>query len=119
MLLMRDNFYLLILLELWCNVEKGERMGRAEYKVEGGKLVKVQVTTEGNRIRKVKITGDFFLYPEEFLEELEEALVGSRLDESSLTKLIEDAVEKRKATFLGVSPKDFARCIVMAGESNG
>ncbi|MEM3466795.1 MAG: lipoate protein ligase C-terminal domain-containing protein [Candidatus Jordarchaeales archaeon] len=94
-------------------------MGRAEYKVEGGKLVKAQVITEKNKIQKVKITGDFFIYPEEFLEELEDTLVGSMLDESSLTKLIEDVAEKRNATLLGVSPKDFAKCIVMAGKSNG
>lgn len=94
-------------------------MGRAEYKVEGGKLVKAQVVTEKNKIQKVKITGDFFIYPEEFLEELEDTLVGSMLDESGLTKLIEDVAEKRNATLLGVSPKDFAKCIVMAGKSNG
>lgn len=94
-------------------------MGRAEYKVEGGKLVKAQVVTEKNKIQKVKITGDFFIYPEEFLEELEDTLVGSMLDEPSLTKLIEDVAEKRNATLLGVSPKDFAKCIVMAGKSNG
>ncbi|MEM2319580.1 MAG: lipoate protein ligase C-terminal domain-containing protein [Candidatus Bathyarchaeia archaeon] len=94
-------------------------MGRAEYKVEGGKLVKAQVTVDGNRILKVKITGDFFLHPEDFLEELEEAIVGSFLDESSLARLIKSLADRRNATLLGVSPEDFAKCIVMAGKSDG
>ena len=94
-------------------------MGRAEYKVEGGKLVKAQVMMEGDRIQRVKITGDFFLHPEEFLEELEEALVGSLLDESSLAMFIKGVAEKKNATLLGVSPEDFAKCIVMAGKSDG
>lgn len=94
-------------------------MGRAEYKVEGGKLVKAQVTVDGDKIGKVKITGDFFLHPEDFLEELEEAVVGSPLEEASLAKLIRGLAEKRNATLLGVSPEDFAKCIVMAGKSHG
>jgi len=98
---------------------KGDRMGRAEYKVEGGKLVKAQVIIDGNRIRKVKVTGDFFLHPEELIEELEEALVGTSLNESSLTELIRSIIEKKNATLLGASPEDFAKCIVMAGKSNG
>ncbi|MGB9959996.1 MAG: lipoate protein ligase C-terminal domain-containing protein [Candidatus Bathyarchaeales archaeon] len=94
-------------------------MGKAEYKVEGGKLVKAQVTMDGDKIRKVKITGDFFLHPEEFLEELEETLVGSLLDETSLARLIKSVAERKNATLLGVSPEDFAKCIVMAGKSDG
>lgn len=93
-------------------------MGRAEYKVEGGKLVKAKVFMDDDRIGKVKITGDFFLYPEEFLEELEEALVGSLLDEPSLAKFIKSLAERKNATLLGVSPEDLAKCIVMAGKSN-
>jgi lipoate-protein ligase A len=98
---------------------KGDRMGRAEYKVEGGKLVKAQVIIDGNIIRKVKITGDFFLHPEELIEELEEALVGSLLDESNLAKLIRGVIEKKNAILLGASPEDFAKCIVMAGKMDG
>lgn len=93
-------------------------MGKAEYKVEGGKLVKAQVIIDGNRIRKVKVTGDFFLYPEELLEELEEVLIGNSLDEPSLTEVIRGIIEKRNATLLGVSPEDFVKCIIMAGKSD-
>ena len=93
-------------------------MGKAEYKVKDGKLIKVQLVKKGNRIEKIKITGDFFLHPEEFIEELEEALAGHLLNESDLTKLIRSLVEKKGATLLGTSPEDFAKCIMMAAEKD-
>lgn len=93
-------------------------MGKAEYKVEGGKLVKVQLAKRGNAIGKIKITGDFFLHPEELIEELEEKLEGRLLDEEDLTEYIRALMEKNEASLLGAAPEDFARCIMMAGEDD-
>ena len=93
-------------------------MGKAEYKVEGGKLVKVQLQKRGNAIGKIKITGDFFLHPEELIEEMERRLEGRLLDEVDLAEHINALVEKNEAVMLGASPEDFARCIMMAGEDD-
>jgi len=93
-------------------------LGRAEYKVEGGKLIKVQLTLEDKKIKRIKITGDFFLHPEDVIEDIEQSLEGCILDEHELNSLIENVLKSRRAVFLGVSPKDFARCIMMAGEKN-
>ncbi|MCW4026171.1 MAG: hypothetical protein NWE76_01645 [Candidatus Bathyarchaeota archaeon] len=93
-------------------------MGRAKYKVQGGKLIKVQLEKSGNAIRKIKIMGDFFLHPEELIEELERTLEGRPLDEADLIKHIKTLVEKNEATLLGASPEDFARCIVLAGDDD-
>jgi hypothetical protein len=46
---------------------------------------------------------------------MEEILIGSSLEESKLADSISVLIKKRKATLLGVSPEDFAKCIVMAG----
>ena len=94
-------------------------MGKAEYKVTGGKLIKVQLIAEGNIIEKIKVTGDFFLHPEEFIEEIEKALKGCMLDEQELAALIKGLMEKKDVTLLGATPEDFAKCIMMAGEKNG
>ena len=93
-------------------------MGNAEYKVLGGKLIKVQLTTKGKLINKIKITGDFFLHPEELIEDLEKRLMGQSLNEKILTQVIKDMMEKSNGTLLGASPADFARCIMMAGEKD-
>ncbi len=93
-------------------------MGKAVYKVAGGKLIKVQLTKSGNRIQKIKITGDFFLHPEELIEEMESALIGRPLDESDMSEHMRALITKREATFVGASPEDFAKCIMMAGEKD-
>ena len=93
-------------------------MGRAEYKVKGGKLIRVHLTIENGKIKHIKITGDFFLHPEEVIEDIEEALRGQLLDEQKISSIIEDVLERKQAVMLGVSPQDFARCIIMAGEKN-
>jgi lipoate-protein ligase A len=90
-------------------------MGKSAYKVQGGKMIKVQLSSKVGKIEKIKIMGDFFLHPEELIEEMEEMLIGSSLEESNLANSIRILLEKRKATLLGVSPEDFAKCIVMAG----
>ena len=94
-------------------------MGRAEYKVKGGKLIRVHLTIENGKIKHIKITGDFFLHPEEVIEDIEQALKGHSLDEDELNHLIENVLKSKQAIPIGVSPRDFARCIMMAGEKNG
>lgn len=54
-----------------------EQNFHAEHKVAGGKLVVADITTDGERITDAKISGDFFLEPEEAFFELAPALVGS------------------------------------------
>ena len=93
-------------------------MGKAQYKVEGGKLIKVQLETEANKIKKVKITGDFFLHPEELIEELEKVIEGTTLHEQILANHIKAFIIKNEAVLLGASSEDFAKCIVMADTNN-
>ena len=94
-------------------------MGRASYKVKGGKLIKVQLIEREGVIEDVRIMGDFFLHPEEVIEEVESSLIGQPLDEGVLAELIESLLRERDATLLGATPKDLAKCIVMAGGRNG
>jgi hypothetical protein len=94
-------------------------MGKAEYKVSGGKLIKVQLTAKENLIEKIKIMGDFFLHPEESIESLEKELENQVLEEQNITSTIKAFLKRHNAILLGVSPEDFARCIIMAGERYG
>ena len=47
-----------------------------QYKVRGGKLVSVDVTVSEDRIATAHVFGDFFLEPDDALEDLNAALVG-------------------------------------------
>lgn len=93
-------------------------MRKPEFKVKDGKLIKVDLFADLGKIRQIKITGDFFLHPEDTIDKIETALKGQRIDESVLSSLIGKILDKNEATLLGASAEDFAKCIMMAGESN-
>jgi len=95
------------------------KMLKAEYKAEGGKLIKVQMTKRGNKIDSIKITGDFFMHPEDLIDELEKALLGCLLNEDVIVETIERFIKDRGAVLLGAAPEDFAKCIIKAGGGDG
>ncbi|MGC9468913.1 MAG: lipoate protein ligase C-terminal domain-containing protein [Anaerolineae bacterium] len=55
----------------------------ADHKVTGGKLLRVRLTLEDAankappRIHTLRLTGDFFMHPEDAIEELEARLIGT------------------------------------------
>jgi lipoate-protein ligase A len=61
-----------------------------EYKVPGGKLVVVDLEIVGQRFSRVSLSGDFFLEPDEALEDINRALTG--LPENSTAAEIAQAV---------------------------
>ncbi|ACS90973.1 lipoate protein ligase C-terminal domain-containing protein [Thermococcus sibiricus] len=58
-----------------------------EHKAKKG-LIRFEIEEKDNVAIDVKITGDFFVYPEETIAELEETLKGRNLEE--LENLIDD-----------------------------
>jgi lipoate-protein ligase A len=77
-----------------------------EYKVPGGKLIKVSASIRNGLIEEIKITGDFFLHPEESIEALEEKLKGVKIEDESLIRNIINEFFKSKI-LVGASPEDF------------
>lgn len=94
-------------------------MGKAAYKVKGGKMIRVQLMQKDGRIEWLKITGDFFLHPEDLIEEMERMLISSPIEEERISKSIAALIKERKGTLVGVAPIDIARCVMMAGVSDG
>jgi hypothetical protein len=87
----------------------------AEQKIKGGKLVGIRVEYD-DRIREIKILGDFFIYPEESLYKIEKALYGLRIDASKeeITSTINRVVSAEKAELIGITPEAIAETISMA-----
>lgn len=52
----------------------------AEYKVPGGKLVVADVTVRDGHLAHVRLSGDFFLEPDDALEAIDRALEGASID---------------------------------------
>jgi len=86
----------------------------SEYKVYGGKLIRVSLTVEAGVIVDLKITGDFFMHPEESIVGLEAHLRGLTVDAASLSEHIEDYLKRNRVEMLGASSKDFATAILRA-----
>ena len=90
-------------------------MKRAEYKVPGGKLLVAETEVKDGVLTTVKVTGDFFMHPEEAINDLEEALGGK--EASKIDEIVEGFFGGRHITLFGVSAKDFAHVLKMTLES--
>ncbi len=77
-----------------------------EYKTPGGKLVVVDFDLEHGRFANVVVSGDFFLYPEEALESISQALEQAPADssEQELVQRLEAAIPAGTEMF-GFSPE--------------
>ena len=91
-----------------------------EYKTPGGKLIAVDFEVEDGRLRDVRVTGDFFLYPEEALADLTDALDGLSIDlaESEIAEQVRAAMP-RDAELLGSSPEAIGAAVRRALASEG
>jgi len=89
---------------------------KSEYKVKGGKLIKVALEVEGEIIKNAKIYGDFFLYPEDAIEYIEQSLKGARLN-SEFEQILAEAVKRSGAQLLGFSADDIAAAVRLASQS--
>jgi lipoate---protein ligase len=86
-----------------------------EYKVPGGKLVVVDFDVIDDTLRNVRITGDFFLYPDDALGALVSGLEGAPagVGTSTYRELVAHAVPEG-AELVGFSPEAIAIAVVRA-----
>jgi len=95
-------------------------MYQATLKVDGGKLLRVNMEMENVDddlvIREIKLTGDFFLHPEEVLQDVENTLTGMGWpdDEDEYMNAIQAVLDEKHASFIGVAPLDIAQAILAA-----
>ncbi len=88
-----------------------------QYKLPGGKLVRVDVDVVNGELRDVVVSGDFFLYPEESLEQITGALIGLPAD-STTAEIASKVTEAIPAgtEWLGSSPDALAIAVRRALE---
>jgi lipoate---protein ligase len=82
---------------------------RGEYKTPGGKLVAVDFELVDHSLRNVMVSGDFFLYPEEALDDITSALAGlpADTDEGAVARAVQLAIPDG-TELLGFSPEAIA-----------
>ena len=82
-------------------------------KVPGGKLlrIKVEFNPEDGIVEDVQMHGDFFIHPEEFVENIEQLLVNldQKDSEESITTALQRLVEDEGAELVGITPESIAK----------
>ena len=88
----------------------------ADYKVEGGKLLRVRLTTGGGEpptIASITLTGDFFMHPEDAIEDLEARLTGAPLEPEALRSRVQ-AFYESGVQVIGADVDDVVHAILLA-----
>ena len=80
-------------------------MPKFVYKAPGGKLLKISLELEGEAISAIELRGDFFMYPEHGVVQIEQFLVGKNPSENFSEDLSLFLSENEIETF-GFSPQD-------------
>ena len=86
---------------------------KSVYKVPNGKLLKISLDYNDDIISKIRIMGDFFAYPEEAIEIMENELKNSSLNRKSLLKKINSVIKENKIEFIGLNAEGLTEGIMM------
>ena len=87
---------------------------------KAGKLIRILLVSNEEKIENISISGDFFTQPYTgAVEKLEETLVGTELTKEALAKRIADAYESIGLMVFGASQEDFAEAILKAKYETG
>ncbi|UCG69189.1 MAG: hypothetical protein JSV09_15630 [Thermoplasmata archaeon] len=92
------------------------KIGNYTYKVPNGKLLKITVEFQGKRIERVMIKGDFFIHPEESLDELEIKLRGVAYERKVISDIVGEYFEKEGLIAFGITPKAVVDSIMKCRE---
>ena len=88
---------------------------KSVYKVPNGKLLKINLDFDEktNNIENVRITGDFFAYPEEAIEKIEEGLKSTKLERRTLVEKIQSIINENEIEFIGLDAEGLTQGILM------
>jgi hypothetical protein len=83
------------------------------YKVPNGKMIRLEMDYDKERIDDIVISGDFFMHPEDAIDLIEQALIGVDIKESKITETIKQVVEQENIEFFGVDIPSLTRAIMI------
>ena len=87
-------------------------ISQVKQKVKEGKVVKVEIEYN-DIIKNIRITGDFFLHPEDIMEEIEGCIIGrvKTVSEGDIVSVIQKATAGKDVQMIGISPESIALLI--------
>ena len=87
-------------------------MGEGSFKAAKG-LIKVKVHVHEKTIQSIQISGDFFLYPEDSLWDLEKTLHGTKAHKEPILDIIRQFLHDKQILSPGVTAEDFTQAILI------
>jgi len=90
-------------------------VSESAYKAPGG-LIRVTLRIDEEMIKEIMLSGDFWIYPEDKLSELEKRLTGAPTDIGEINQVIQTFYEEEKIETPGITAQDFLTAIRQAIE---
>jgi hypothetical protein len=87
--------------------------GNSVYKVDGGKMIKISLAVDDAVIRDLRITGDFFVHPEDAVELLENKLAGTRIDDLAVN-IDKEFAGNANVQLVGIGTVDIVHAVKLA-----
>ena len=88
-------------------------VGTANYKAAGG-LIRVTLEVVENQIKEIVLSGDFFMYPSDAINKIEENLVGVNMVGDEILNQIKSLYQSLALEAPGVTPEDLESAIKLA-----
>ncbi len=92
---------------------------KAVFKVPNGKLLKVTADIDDTVLVSVQITGDFFVYPEESIIQLEQLLRYHPLEKDLLLYMIDGFFKQNNVELFGVTAEAICDAIMQCSMQSG
>lgn len=84
-------------------------MEKMDYKVEGGKFLRIQVVIKDAIIKDIKIRGDFFVYPESAIFKIEDFLKNKNIN--NFTTSLAIYIKDKNIRIIGFSVFDLKKAL--------
>jgi len=79
---------------------------------KAGKLLRIAVELDSGHISYLRLYGDFFIYPEEAIDDIEKLLIGLRPED--IVPRLKSFIEGNHIQLIGFSPEDLKSAISKA-----
>ncbi|MEM7816003.1 MAG: lipoate protein ligase C-terminal domain-containing protein [Candidatus Aenigmatarchaeota archaeon] len=83
-----------------------------DYKVPGGKFLRIDIDTEKDKITDIRITGDFFIHPEEGILDIENSLRGA--NKNKVGEILRKTLNEKNIKIIGFDVSDIEKAVSMA-----
>ncbi|MDI6883940.1 MAG: lipoate protein ligase C-terminal domain-containing protein [Hadesarchaea archaeon] len=93
-------------------------MRYAEFKAPKG-VIKVELELSDDKISRISLSGDFFMYPEEAIEQLERALDGVEAKREALLAAVQGFYSSTGTETPMVEPEHWVEAILRAAGGDG